>query len=268
MSETSETFINKTINTFTNRLKIPLVSTYVIVLIFNSWDIIYYLIFQTGDANTKIRYIKSHYNSWSIVGESLLYAIALLVIFTIFDAGLTWFLKSIVIFKKQTTDEVQDYNTIKNLDEKIRVESQKVIELNEKFESTREELKIQVNLNRKYIKEKDFNKKYVSFGKLINSIDDLNSFLNLLIEIKQILKVEDEDEGIINLYTLIYKLSKNQIQFDNIESLLDKLAMYGYINYFQRIILLEDGTEEEQTHLKFNENFDYLIKLLKIKTTP
>ncbi|MGV0964770.1 hypothetical protein [Empedobacter falsenii] len=202
MSETLQNGVDKVIDTFTSRLKIPLVSTYVIVLIFNSWDIIYYLIFQTGDVNTKIRYIKSSYNCWSIVGESLLYAIALLVTFTIFDAGLTWFLKSIVIFKKQTTDEVQDYNTIKNLKEKMQVESQKVIELNEKLETTGEELNNQTNLNRKYINEIESNKKYVSFGKLINNIEDMDYFLKLLKQINQILNIEDEDEGIINLYSL------------------------------------------------------------------
>lgn len=116
MSETSEKFIDKIIDNATSRLRIPIVTTYIIVLLFHNWDLVYYLLFQTGEARYKIVFIKTNFtNYWGRIFEAIGIAICVLVIVSCLDLLLTYGLKEIYKLKKKYVDEVNEYKTVDEL---------------------------------------------------------------------------------------------------------------------------------------------------------
>ncbi|WP_353163940.1 hypothetical protein [Empedobacter brevis] len=118
MSETTDKIVDKIVGDATSRLKIPIVSTYLCVLIINNWDILYFILFSKVDATSKILYVKTHYDFWDYlwrVGGSLIYAIFILVIFTFLDYYLVKWLKDISIKKKTVQQQIVDHNTLEDL---------------------------------------------------------------------------------------------------------------------------------------------------------
>lgn len=116
MNETANTLINKVIDNTTSRLKIPIVSTYLFVLIFKSWDILFYLFFEKKSALEKINYIKIKYpNYWSNIFESVGIAILIIISISLLDMTLTYCLKEISIIKKKSTDEINNYKIVESL---------------------------------------------------------------------------------------------------------------------------------------------------------
>lgn len=129
MNETANTLINKVIDNATSRLKIPIVSTYLFVLIFKSWDILFYLFFEKKSALEKINYVKAKYpNYWCNIFESVGIAILIIISISLLDMALTYCLKEISIIKKKSTDEINNYEIVESLK---KINSQLTNDLNE-----------------------------------------------------------------------------------------------------------------------------------------
>jgi len=190
MSETSEKIIDKVIDNATSRLKIPIVSTYIIVLLFHNWDLVYYLLFQSGEATTKIAYIKKHYpNYWGGIFEAVGIAICVLVVVSLLDLLLTYVLKEVYKNKKKLTDQINDYKTFEEIQTALSIQINEVVALKEKLSietsSNINNLNIITELsndnnNLKYSNSEltnkvELEKDYVIFGKLIEEISDLKN---------------------------------------------------------------------------------------------
>jgi hypothetical protein len=50
-------------NSIASKLKVPIITTYISVLIIFNWDILFYLIFSSEEAKIKIQYIKDEYGA-------------------------------------------------------------------------------------------------------------------------------------------------------------------------------------------------------------
>ncbi|WP_295676128.1 hypothetical protein [uncultured Empedobacter sp.] len=187
MSETLQNSVDKVIDTFTNRLKIPIISTYVIVLIFHNWDLVYYLLFQTGEATTKIAYIKKNFpNYWERIFDALFFAVVILIVFTVLDLILSIALKTLYKAKKKVTDEVNEYKSIDELNSALlkQVTTNKELEkkLKDLLESQKKLSKNFIELNEQHKKEKDKydpfiqkNKILIDFSLLISKICEIDS---------------------------------------------------------------------------------------------
>lgn len=215
MSETTDKIVDKIVGDATSRLKVPIVSTYLFILIINNWDILFFIIFSKVDATNKILYIKNHYNLWDYfyrVGGSLLYAIAILVLFTFLDYYLVKYLKDISIKKKGIQQQIVDHSTLedmKKIIESVRVKNNKLLKNIDDYKKSEVTFKEEFDeLNSKYSN----NYEHARLGHFIEDIsklptNNINSIFYYLEKILIELKKYDPDE-IIN-YESIFAVSGN-----------------------------------------------------------
>jgi len=176
MSETSEKVIDKIIDNATSRLRIPIVSTYIIVLLFHNWDLVYYLLFQSGEATTKIAYIKKHYpNYWGGIFEAVGIAICVLVIVSCLDLLLTYILKEVYKNKKKIVDKINNYKSFEELENALTTqinETVRLSNLNEDLKNQNSKLVENFNNTLKSIND---DKNNIDIGRIINNIIHLES---------------------------------------------------------------------------------------------
>lgn len=123
MEDEKEKLLDKITSVATARLKIPIISTYIAVLIIYNWDIIYFLVYQKDTAINKIQYIKTHYHQlyYSRILECLLIAVAILVVFTILNTILNFLLKWFYKKDKEVKEEIDSHEKIKQLTEQLAI---------------------------------------------------------------------------------------------------------------------------------------------------
>lgn len=192
MSETTDKIVDKIVGDATSRLKIPIVSTYLCILIINNWDILYYIMFSKVDATSKILYVKTHYDFGDYllrVGGSLIYAIAILVLFTFLDYYLVKYLKDISIKKKGIQQQIVDHSTIDELNTALSIQINEVSKIRSSLaretESNIQNLNLVTKLTNEInnLKTDNINlnstleskKNYIKFGKLIEEITELKN---------------------------------------------------------------------------------------------
>lgn len=133
MEESLKSSGEKIIDNLTSRLKIPIIATYVIVLGFQNWDIIYFIIFAKLDVIDKIHFLKSNYDCWDYIRRvfgSLGYAVFLLILFTLIDYYLLKYLKRFSIGKKNIQEEIASANLLKEYQtkyEKLLIDNEETV---------------------------------------------------------------------------------------------------------------------------------------------
>jgi hypothetical protein len=266
MSETTDKIVDKIVGDATSRLKIPIVSTYLCVLIIHNWDILYFVFFSNVDATNKILYVKNHYNFWDYVcrvGGSLLYAIGILVLFTFIDYYLVKWLKNVSIRKKGLQQQIIDFSTLEDLKkviESLRNSNKKLNRDIEEYKKAEESYIGEIsNLNSEYTDSYE----YTRFGKLIqeliksSSIDlkDTFFYFNKLLVIFK----DYEKEGLIS-YDLLSSLSKNVKEKSAYEEIIIVLQNKEYIK-------INEGDKRRKFTNEielFENDLDYLYQYLNI----
>lgn len=274
MSETTDKIVDKIVGDATSRLKIPIVSTYLCVLIIHNWDILYFIFFSNVDATSKILYVKNHYNFWDYlcrVGGSLLYAIGILILFTFIDYYLVKWLKNVSIRKKGLQQQIVDHNTIKDLNTLISTLRDKVNKLND------ENLK-QLDFNSQHVNKINILNSDISTleNKINNDIDIIRfgNFMNELIKIDNEFNLQKLKMVLLNLNNRLK--DKNVVLFSEIfrnheltngpdgikpiHEIVLLLIKYEYLNMKE----IKIGSYE----LSYNKNIDFIYSLYNIKTTP
>lgn len=135
----------------TDRLKIPIIVTYICVLFLYNWDIIYYLIFENNTASIKIKFIKDHYSSiyyWRIL-ICLTISVLLIIIFTVLNTSINFGLKWFYRKDKEITSEIESYEKMNNLTEQLSNSIDEIKKLNSQVENLK---KINENITSKNIK--------------------------------------------------------------------------------------------------------------------
>lgn len=231
MNETSDKVIDKIIDNATSRLRIPIVSTYIIVLLVHNWDLVYYLLFQTGQATTKIAYIKKHYpNYWGGIFEAIGIAICVLVVVSFLDLGLSRLLQWVYKEKKIINDKVNNYKTFEELNTSLSIQINEVVSLREHLTNEQEKNKgLLKNITTLTSEINDYKKTIDYNKKRSDDIKDETLFGGLMIDL--FLLNEDKlyvFETFINVIKCLLKISevKNNfylVEFKNYDSYDDEV---------------------------------------------
>ena len=80
-----EKILESITNNISSRLKVPIIITYLCVLLIFNWDILYYLLFENDDPTNKIDCIKSTYSElyYTRIFHCIIISITLIILFTV-----------------------------------------------------------------------------------------------------------------------------------------------------------------------------------------
>lgn len=244
--------ITKTIN---ERLKVPIIITYLSVLILYNWDILFYLIFGKENASIKIDYIKDEYSSdyWCRILSCIIISILLIVAFAIINTGLNYLLKWFYRKDKEITSEINDFETIKNknqqlvnsIDEinKLKIEVENLTKIND-----------ELNLKSKEISISDIAKKdFEILNSKLSSIQHKEKLLYSLKELIEFLKNEPDIET-----HDIYRQATYSLEMAELIGILEDFKLVqenfvGYDTFSNPISTLKIGTSFKE-FLKMNLN--------------
>ncbi len=271
MEESLKSSGEKIIDNLTSRLKIPIIATYVIVLGFQNWDIIYFIVFAKLDVIDKIHFIKINYSLLDYVCRvfgSLLYAIFLLVLFTLIDFYLIKYLKEFSIGKKNIQEEIASANLLKEYQTKyekqlIEIETSKS-EIDKLDADKKSLISLIEDLNEKDIQNSDA----LRIGEIILEIKardsniSLDDALDLLIKILKFIQDEIDyiDLNTIKNYVISDISNYNKVSNENSINglailLINMLVKLNYLNF--------DRKEKTATYIvKNNDELDKLYKIM------
>lgn len=186
----------------TERLKIPIVVTYICVLVLYNWDIIYYLIFEYNTASVKIKFIKEEYGPeyYLRILICLTISVVLIILFTTLNTSLNFCLKWFYKKDKEITSEVDSYEKIKSLTEQLSNSIDEIKKLNSQIENLKNVNENLISKNKKIniseISKKDYDGLIASINKKINKEKLLYSLIELLNELKN-----NEKADILKVYS-------------------------------------------------------------------
>lgn len=232
-------------NSIANRLKVPIVVTYICVLIIYNWDILFYLFFEKIPASQRISTIKDLYGDvyFERIAICLLLAIILIILFTILNTLLNLILKWFYRKDKETNTEIENHEKISSLAEQLSesIEENKNLNANiQHLNTVNDNLtskNIDVNLDE--ISKKDYNalihylKSQPEKEKLIYSLKELIIALKkdiniekqhmdkkttyeyamksliIILENRKLLKITEEYSNSKNKWTTEFRLSRS-----------------------------------------------------------
>lgn len=172
------------------RLRIPIIATYVSVLLIYNWDILFYLFFEKISASDKIEVIKNTYSESYLdrILTCLGIAIVVILIFTVINTLLNFTLKWFYRKDKELKTEINDHEKVKVLTEQLS----ESIDQNKLLISEIESLKnINQNLSVKKLKFETSDISQKDYDNLIiylTSTDKKEKYLFCLKELINILK--------------------------------------------------------------------------------
>lgn len=187
-----EKILENITKSITERLKVPIILTYVCVLIIHNWDILFFLFFDSSPASNKVQYIRNTYGEfyYARIFNCLLIAVILIVLFTVLNTTINFCLKWFYRKDKEITSEIESFEKIDVLTEQLSKSIENIKKLNAQIENLKT---VNANLNSKNlnvgvteISEKDY--------------EDLLTFLNTK---------ENKEKLLYSLKELIGKLKKD-----------------------------------------------------------
>jgi len=113
--------IENVTKSLTTRLRIPIIATYLSILIIYNWDILFYLFFEKIPASEKIKVIKETYsdNYFDRILTCLGIAIIVILLFTVINTILNFCLKWFYRKDKELKTEINDHEKVKILTEQL-----------------------------------------------------------------------------------------------------------------------------------------------------
>ena len=175
-----------------DRLKIPIIVTYLSVMIIYNWDILYFIFFENTSASLKIRYIKNTYQDeyYCRIAICFLISIILIILFTILNTSLNYCLKWFYRKDKEIISEIEDFEQINLLTQQL---SQSIDEIKALNSRNAELTNINQNLSTKSLN--------ISISDISKAdLERLLSFLNSL---------ENKEKYVFSLKELINNLKSN-----------------------------------------------------------
>jgi hypothetical protein len=212
----------------TERLKIPIVATYICVLVLYNWDIIYYLIFEYKTASVKIKFIKEEYGPeyYIRILICLTISVALIILFTTLNTSLNFCLKWFYKKDKEITSEVESYEKIKTLTEQLSNSIDEIKNLNSQIENLKNINENLASKNKKIdiseISKKDYELLFTTLNKRPNKEKLLYSLNELVIELKNNEKVNIQK---------VYKNATYEHDMRNLVELLFEMKLLSGTRY-------------------------------------
>lgn len=242
-----EKILENITKSISERLKVPIIFTYISVLIVYNWDILFYLFFQENSAFERIEYIKNNYSEiyYQRIFICLGIAILLITIFTILNTLINVCLKWFYRKDKETSSEIDNYEKINSLTEQLSNAIDNIKSLNSQLEKLKN---INENLNSKSlnIKIEDISKKdYENVLQYLNSRENKEKFIYTFKEFINALKKDittDRDD--------LYNIATYQHE------------MILLIRYLEQIKLLKVVNRYSQSKSNYANEFDLSKSIL------
>lgn len=187
-----EKILENITKSISDRLKVPIILTYISVLIIHNWDILYYLFFQAEVANAKIDYIKKNYSEFYYprIINSLIIAVVLIIVFTVLNTAINFCLKWFYRKDKEIKAEIESFEQISKLTEQLSTSIDEIKRLKEQVENLK---KINVNLSTNTkLDVKEISK--IDYNNLISHLNTKPNKEKLLFSLKELLLMFKNDD--------------------------------------------------------------------------
>lgn len=157
-----EKILENITKSITEKLKVPIILTYVCVLVIHNWDILFYLFFESSTASSKIKYVKDNYSElyYERIFDCLIIAVILIILFTILNTAINFCLKWFYRKDKEISSQIESYEQVSFLREQLSKSLEEIKKLKSQVESLNninESLKSKnLDINVDEISRKDF----------------------------------------------------------------------------------------------------------------
>lgn len=113
----AEKILDKVTDAFTSRLKVPIISTYLSILVLFNWDVLYYLCFQKLPAVCKIAEIKRIWGPvyWQRIIWCIVLAFIVLCVFTMLNTFINYLMRWFYMRDKDNTTKVEQAELVETL---------------------------------------------------------------------------------------------------------------------------------------------------------
>ncbi|HEY4628206.1 MAG TPA: hypothetical protein VIH02_02875 [Flavobacterium sp.] len=200
-------------NSIASKLKVPIITTYISVLIIFNWDILFYLIFSSEEAKIKIQYIKDEYGAvhFERIAICLLVSMLLIIIFTVINTLLNYCLKWFYRKDKEITSEIESFEKISLLSQQLSTALDNIKGLSTQLE-TLQNINNTLSTKSLDINIKDISKK--DYQKLISALKSKPNSDKLLFSLKELLNNVKLDSN--QDIETIYKTSTYEVEMKSL----------------------------------------------------
>lgn len=247
-----EKILENITKSISERLKAPIISTYVCVLVLYNWDILFFLFFENSSASFKIQSIKNEYGSvyYTRIIACLIISVTLLITFTVLNTLINFCLKWFYRKDKEITSEIESYEKVNILTEQLSNSINEIKILNSQVENLKNinnRLSAQnTNFSISDISKKDYN----------NLIDFLNTKSNkekLIFSLKELIsKLKNDPKTSIET---IYSSSTYEKDMQTLVYFLEERNLLKRKNlYYENSTMTYQGFELSTSFKDFLEN--------------
>ena len=206
-----------------NKLKVPIIVTYLSVLIIYNWDILFYLFFENTSASMKIEQIKLDYSDlyFERIAICLLISVILIILFTVLNTSINFCLKWFYRKDKEISSQIDDFENIKALTEQLS----QSIETTKSLESQIQDLRnVNQNLSSKNldIKISDISKK--DYNTLLSYINSQQNKEKLLFSLKELMDKLKE-----NIEIGVYEVKSSATYQEDMNELISLLERFNLL---------------------------------------
>ena len=234
------------------RLKVPIILTYIGVLIIFNWDILFYLFFENSPASERIQVIKENYGA--VYFERILIclgiAVVLIIVFAILNTLLNLILKWFYKKDKETTSEIENFEKIDSLTEQLShsIEEIKALKIkNENLQVINQELRSKsLDIDVGQISKTDYDH-------LIGYINSRGDREKLLFSLKQLINALKKD---INLEH--EQLSELATYKDDMKNLMEILVDRKLLSYNK---IYSSAKSKYSTEFQLSKSFEDFLKM-------
>lgn len=215
-----EKILENITKSISEKLKVPIIVTYISVLIVYNWDILFYLFFQENSAFERINYIKLNYSDiyYQRIFICLGLAVLLITIFTILNTLINFCLKWFYRKDKEISSEIDNYEKISSLTEQVSNAIDNIKNLNSQIENLKNInenlLSKKLNVDIEDISQKDYDNILIYLNSQKNKEKFIFTFKEFLNALKKDITINRDDLYKIATYehemTLLIKYLEQQ----------------------------------------------------------
>jgi hypothetical protein len=239
-------------NSVSEKLKVPIILTYICVLIIFNWDILFYLFFENSAASTRISTIKEVYGHvyYERIIICLSISVLLIVLFAILNTFLNLALKWFYRKDKEITSEIENFEKISFLTEQLS----ESIEDSKRLSSEVAYLKnINENLTSKNldIDLDDISKN--DFNMLLSQINSQGNKKKLLYSLKELINSINKDNAIES--DEIFKIATYESDMKNLIEILKNRELLKITENFN------PQNHKSTMEFKLSRSFEDFLKM-------
>jgi hypothetical protein len=223
-----EKILENITKSISERLKVPIITTYACVLLIYNWDILFYLFFEDSSASIKIQSIKSQYGTvyYERIFTCLTISVLLIVLFTVLNTLINFCLKSFYRKDKEIISEIESFEKVNFLTEQLSKSIDDIKKLNSQIENLKN---VNENLSSKNLKIDIPTISQKDYDSLLGFLNTQANKEKLLFSLKEFIDKIRTDKNISNI--LVYNTATYE---QDMRQLIDFLIKRNLIKMVRR----------------------------------